>query len=256
MPSPFPGMNPYLEQDDAWQDFHDRLIPAISDALSPQVRPHFIVKIEEHLYIHESEGWQRIRIGSSDVDIAHAPGTPNAPRGTATLDAPAHVLLPHAHVDNETYLEIRDRKNRELITVIELLSPTNKKPGPDREQYLAKRANVLRSAAHFVEIDLLRGWPRMPSANAPASDYCIMVSQVDERPRAAYWPVMLREPLLPIPIPLREPVPLARLDLQAVLHLVYDRAGYEDYIYQGQPTPALGPADAAWAHAILGSAVA
>ena len=251
MPSPFPGMNPYLEQDDAWQDFHDTLIPAIRDAIRPQISPHFIVKIEEHLYIHESEGWQRIRIGSSDVDVGVAPNTARTTRGTTTLDAPAHILLPQAHVDKETYLEIRDRMNRELITVIELLSPTNKKPGPDREQYLAKRANVLRSAAHFVEIDLLRGWPRMPSENAPASDYCIMVSQVDERPKAAYWPVMLRAPLPRIPIPLREPVPLAHLELQAVLNLVYDRAGYEDYIYHGQPTPALGAEDAAWAQSVL-----
>lgn len=254
MPSPFPGMNPYLEQEAVWQGFHDRLIPAISDALTPQVRPHFIVQIGEHLYVHPSEGWQRVRIGSSDVDVAVAPGTPSSAPGTATLEAPAHVLLPDTDVDKETYLEIRDRQSRELITVIELLSPTNKKAGPDREQYLAKRANVLHSTAHFVEIDLLRGWSRMPSENAPESDYCIMVSQVSDRPRAAYWPVKLRDPLPPIPIPLREPVPLAYLDLQAVLHLVYDRAAYEDYIYHGQPTPGLDREDAAWAHGILASA--
>jgi hypothetical protein len=244
-------MNPYLEQEDVWQDFHDRLVPAISDAITPLVRPHFIVKIQEHLYIHESEGWQRIRVGSSDVDIAHAAGTPSAPRGTVTLDAPAHVVLPQVFVDKETYLEVRDRKNRELITVIELLSPANKKPGPDREQYLAKRANVLRSAAHLVEIDLLRGWARMPGENGPPSDYSIMVSQVDERPRAGYWPVMLREPLPRIPIPLREPVPLVDLELQALMNLVYDRASYQDYIYQGAPVPALGAEDLAWAQALI-----
>ena len=56
MPSPFPGMNPYLEQEDVWQDFHDRMLPAISDALTPQVRPGYIVKIEEHIFIHEPDG--------------------------------------------------------------------------------------------------------------------------------------------------------------------------------------------------------
>lgn len=251
MPSPFPGMNPYLEQEDVWQDFHDALIPAIRDALSPQVSPHFIVKIEEHLYIHEPEARQRFRIGSGDVIVGRAPGVSGSARATGTLEAPAHVLLPQVAIETETYLEIRDRKDRELITVIELLSPTNKKPGPDREQYLAKRANVLRSAAHFVEIDLLRGWPRMPSEDAPASDYCIMVSQVEERPRAAFWPVVLREPLPRIPIPLREPVPLAHLELQILVHLVYDRAYYKDYIYQGQPTPPLSTEDAAWARNLI-----
>jgi hypothetical protein len=256
MPSPFPGMNPYLEQEDVWQDFHETMIPTIRDAISPQVSPHFIVKIEEHLYIHEPEAHQRIRVGSGDIAIAREPGVGGAGRGVAILGAPVQVLLPQVHIESESYLEIRDRKSRELITVIELLSPTNKKPGPDREQYLAKRANVLRSAAHLVEIDLLRGWRRMPSENAPESDYCIMVSQVDERPQAGYWPVMVRAPLPRIPIPLREPVPLAHLELQAVLHQVYDRAYYKDYIYHGQPTPALGPEDAAWAQTILRSAVA
>lgn len=248
MPSPFPGMNPYLEQEDVWQDFHDALIPAIRDALSPQVSPHFIVKIEEHLYIHDSEARQRLRIGSGDVTAAGAHGA--AAQGTATLEAPAQVLLPQVDIETQSFLEVRDRKDRELITVIELLSPTNKKPGPDREQYLAKRANVLHSAAHFVEIDLLRGWQRMPSANAPSSEYCVMVSVVEERPQAGYWPVKLRDRLPRIPIPLRPPVPLAHVELQALLHLVYDRAYYKDYIYQGEPTPALTPEDAAWARAL------
>jgi hypothetical protein len=252
MPSPFPGMNPYLEQEDVWQDFHDTIIPAIRDAISPQVTPHFIVKIEEHLYIHEPAAGQRIHVGSGDVNIMRSTSAAGASGGAATLAAPARVLLPVVEFERETYLEIRDRKNRELITVIELLSPTNKKAGPDREQYLAKRANVLRSAAHFVEIDLLRGWPRMPSDNRPESDYCIMVSQVEERPHAAYWPVLLRDPLPRIPIPLREPVPLVHVDLQGVLHVVYDRAYYKDYIYQGQPTPALDAEALAWARGIAG----
>jgi hypothetical protein len=254
MPSPFPGMNPYLEQDDVWQDFHDAMIPAIRDVLSPQVSPHFIVKIEEHLYIHEPEAKQRFRVGSADVGLIRPPGNGLAhdDGGVATLAAPAHIVLPQVEMETQTFLEIRDRKDRELITVIELLSPTNKKPGPDREQYLAKRGNVLRSAAHFVEIDLLRGWPKMPGENAPISDYSVMVSLVEERPRAAYWPIALNDPLPPIPIPLRKPVPVARLDLQDVLHFVYDRAYYKDYIYEGSPTPALGPDNLAWARSVIG----
>jgi Protein of unknown function (DUF4058) len=252
MPSPFPGMNPYLEQEEVWQDFHDRLVPAIGDALSPQVSPHFIVKIQEHLYIHKPKVRRRIRVGSGDVDIARAAGRSRRSRGTAILDAPVQVLLPEVLVESQTYLEIRDRQSRALITVIKLLSPTNKRAGADREQYLSKRANVLRSAAHFVEIDLLRGWERMPSENAPESEYCIMVSQVEHRPRAAYWPVKLREPLPQVPIPLQNPTPLVHLDLQEELHKVYDRAYYKDYIYDGEPTPALTPAEKAWALARVG----
>jgi hypothetical protein len=252
MPSPFPGMNPYLEQEDVWQDFHDAMIPAIRDALSPLVSPHFIVKIQEHLYIHEPEAKKRYRVGSGDVNLIRPIDALGSGGDTATLAAPAHIVLPHVEMETQTFLEIRDRKDRELITVIEILSPTNKKPGPDREQYLAKRGNVLRSAAHFVEIDLLRGWPKMPGEEAPISDYSVMVSVVEERPRGDYWPIALKDPLPPIPIPLREPVSVAPLDLQSVLHYVFDRAYYKDYIYEGSPIPVLGKDDLAWAQTVIG----
>jgi hypothetical protein len=228
------------------------MIPAISDALSPQISPHFIVKIQEHLYIHEPEAKQRFRVGSADVGLIRPGADGLAQDGNvATLAAPAHIVLPQVEMETQTFLEIRDRRDRELVAVIELLSPTNKKPGPDREQYLAKRGNVLRSAAHFVEIDLLRGWPKMPGENAPISDYSVMVSMVEERPRGAYWPIALKDPLPPIPIPLRKPVPVAWLDLQAILHFVYDRAYYKDHVYEGSPKPPLGPDEAAWAQSLI-----
>jgi hypothetical protein len=71
------------------------------------------------------------------------------------------------------FLEIRDRQSRELITVVELLSPANKRAGADREQYMAKREELLKSAAHFVEIDLLRGGRPMPLERRPRCDYQI-----------------------------------------------------------------------------------
>jgi len=152
-------------------------------------------------------------------------------------------------VDTERhgYVEIRDRRNRELVTVIELLSPTNKRPGPDREQYLAKRRQLFASNVHLVEIDLLRGGPRLPLEDLPDCDYYVAVGRVTDRPRVGICPLRLRDPLPTIPIPLQAPDPDARLDLQQALHDVYDAAGYEDYIYTGQPQPPLHPEDAAWA---------
>jgi hypothetical protein len=245
-------MNPYLEQEEVWSDFHDTFIPAMRDALSPQVRPEFIVKIEEHLYIREPPAEQRIRIGNSDVSVARNPHKP-AGNGSAVgvLAAPSRIVLPSAVVEKETYIEIRDRVDRELVTVIELLSPSNKKAGPDREQYLAKRRELLRSPAHFVEIDLLRGWSRLLPDEAPACDYYVLVSRAQDRPQAGFWPIRLREPLPIIPIPLREPRPEVSLDLQQLLHLVYDRAYYRDYIYEGKLTPGLDRDDMAWAAKIV-----
>src|SRR5271165_5590193 len=144
-------------------------------------------------------------------------------------------------------LEVRDRLGRELVTVIELLSPSNKRAGEDREAYLAKRRELLRSPAHLVEIDLLRGWTPMPQEGRPACDYSVMVSRAEKRRAADFWPIRLRDRLPVIPIPLRLPDAAARVDLQEALHHAYDGPGYEYFIYRGEPEPSLPPNDAAWA---------
>jgi hypothetical protein len=254
MPSPFPGMNPYLEQDDAWHDFHQQFIPQISQVIVPQVRPAYIVKVEEHVYIHERSAAEREFLGRPDVSIVqrHKPSSPRPT--TKVLAAPAYGRIPLAiDVERQSFVEIRDRQSRELITVIELLSPSNKKPGGDREQYVAKRRQLLASSVHFVEIDLLRGGPRMPVEDLPDCDYCVLVSRAEERPDAEIWPLRLRERLPIIPIPLRAADGDARLDLQEALHHLYDAAGYEDYIYTHTPQPPLHPDDAAWARQFLPS---
>jgi hypothetical protein len=250
MPSPFPGMNPYLEQEDAWRDFHEAFLPAARESLSPQVSPAYVVKLEQNLYIHERAADQRHLLGYGDVAISRTRAPRPAATATAVLPAPSRILLPSVDVESESYLEIRDSKTRRLVTVIELLSPTNKRPSDDRQRYLAKRAGLLRSEAHFVEIDLLRGWPRMPFDEPPSGDYCVLVSRVEDRPRAEFWPIGLRERLPVIPVPLQDPDPDAALDLQAVLHRVYDAAYYRDYIYVGAPWPPLSDEDADWARRV------
>src|SRR5438094_5877760 len=183
MPSPFPGMNPYLEQDDAWGDFHQRFLPAVAASLSPQVRPGYIVKLEEHLYIHELGDDERLFLGRADVAITHVSTAAKPQAGTAMLQAPAHGRIPAVvDIERQSYIEIRDRRDRQLVTVLELLSPSNKKIGPDREQYVAKRRQLLSGTVHFVEIDLLRGGPRMPLEDLPGCDYYALVSRVEERP--------------------------------------------------------------------------
>ena len=148
-------------------------------------------------------------------------------------------------------LEIRDRTGTDLVTIIELLSPTNKYSGPDREQYLTKRRLVLHSRTNFVEIDLLRGGPRLPLDGLPRCDYCALVSRVEDRPDVEIWPWRLRDPLPILPIPLGDAAPDAALDLKAALDRAYDENGYQDYIYTGLPEPRLAPDDAAWAAAFV-----
>lgn len=257
MPSPFPGMNPYLERASVWHDFHESFMPLVRDILTAQVLPRYFVRIDEQMFIHELPPAVRRFIGRGDVLVPAL-----QPAGFVTtvtehpLKAPAEVRMPAIDIEGESFLDIRDRDSNELITVVKLLSPTNKYAGPDREQYLAKVRQVQRSSAHFVEIDLSRGGPRMPWLDMPECDYCVVVSRAEERPRAGFWPIGLRDRLPEIPIPLRRGDAEARLDLQEVVHRIYDAAGYAYYIYRGPPEPQLAKLDADWAVAILSAAPA
>jgi hypothetical protein len=255
MPSPFPGMNPYIERASVWHDFHERWIPLAAELLAAQVLPRYFVRIDEQMYIHELSAEERRFLGRSDLLVpALTPADKETAVTTSVLPAPAEVRVPAVDSETQGYLEIRDRESRELITVVELLSPSNKYAGPDREQYLAKARQLQRSWVHFVEIDLLCGGPRMPWLGMPPCDYCVIVSRFEERPKAGIWPIALRDRLPEIPIPLRRGDPAARLDLQQVLHRIYDAAGYAYHIYSGKPEPPLAPEQATWAQQLLQAA--
>jgi hypothetical protein len=240
-------MNPYFEQPAHWLDFHTEFLSGLRRLLAPQVGPKYIVQLEEHIYIHDLPAAPRQRLGSADLSLVQPGGGALAQGALGVLVAPAEVWLPEQEVERVPYLELRDRQGRELVTVIELLSPSNKRPGDDREQYLGKRRALLRSPAHLVEIDLLRGWTPMPQDGRPECDYSVMVSRSQKRWAADSWPIRLRDRLPIIPIPLRLPDAEARLDLQDVLHRAYDGPGYEHFIYRGEPEPGLSANDAAWA---------
>jgi hypothetical protein len=257
MPSPFPGMNPYLEHEDAWHNFHEQFPGAIIDVLEPQVGDRYFLKVDEHVFIHEHSGNGRRLWGKADAFLGRSatPAPEPVPSHGGTLTAPRQVILPMPERVTESFVEIRDRRTRRLVTIIELLSPSNKRPGDDREQYLNKRAEVLTSQAHFVEIDLLRGWGRMPMAEEVVCDYCVLVSRYPARPRADLWPINLRDPLPTIPIPLLEGDPEPKLDLQAVLHRLYDTKGYAKFMYETEPDPPLAPEDIAWAQSLIPTGV-
>jgi hypothetical protein len=245
-------MNPYLEQDDAWSDFHDRFIPAAAEALGPQVQPNYIVKINQHVFVQETDEEERRYLGRPDVSLAAEGQGADIIAGGTTVVAPSRaqiVTVPSAEQD--PFIEIQDRESRKVVTVIELLSPSNKQLGSGRDQYLAKRNEYLKSAVHLVEIDLLRGGPRMPLAPQPAQDYCVIVSRAEDRPDVDVWPIRLRDSLPRIPIPLHLGRSDAQLDLKAVLDRVYDAAGYQHYLYRLEPNPPLSHADLRWAAAII-----
>lgn len=235
MPSPFPGMNPFFEQPGIWRGFHSLLLSQITFAISPHVTPRYFVNLEERHYFDYDTGTP-----SSDSPTAYL-GT--VPPGPIIARIPRPIRRKHR------WLTLRDSRNREVVTVIEILSPANKS-GPDRGQYLRKRRQILRGAAHLVEIDLLRGGERMPTDDAPESDYLILVSRQPRRPDVDVWPVGVRQPLPLVPIPLRTGEAEPLLDLKPLIDTVYDSV-YRHRLYAAPPDPPLSPADAEWCRPFL-----
>ncbi len=191
-------------------------------------------------------------MGRADLSLARTEGE-NGGAQTAVLQVPTEIQLTAQDVERVPYLEIRDRFSRELVTVLEMLSPSNNR-GEDRRQYLAKRNQLLESSVHLIEIDLLQGGRPMPDANRPDCAYSVLVSRVEERPRCGFWPIGLKERLPEIPVPLKQHDGDARVDLQEILNRVYDVYAYEDFVYLGAPAPPLSPDDAHWAQGVLGTA--
>ena len=249
MPSPFPGMDPFIE-DQEWEDFHSRFNTAMSDALAPGVEPRYIVRVERRVYVeHGLEGNEQVRW--ADVSVLGTGGEPPAISGTqaGTSIAPVDCLLPSPQERRETYLVIRDVTTMEVVTVIETLSPANKRASSDgREQYLEKREEILRSRTNLVELDLLRGGQRLPVVNMPSGDYFALVRRGHRRPQRAdifHWTV--RDPLPRIQIPLKKDDLEVPLDLQAVFTTVYDRARYQLSLnYRAGLRTSLNQADAEW----------
>jgi hypothetical protein len=203
MTSPFPGMDPYLESPDLGPDVHLTLIIAMRAVLNASMPPGYAASADRSVWIHEPEASQRTRTIRPDVDIVKEQET--ASLATATvIAAPCTVVLPAVRHEGSKYVKIVDSRSKHLVTVIELLSPANKRPGLDREAYLNKRIDYLAAGVNVVEIDLLRGGQRLPIEGdlPPHSDYYALVCRARQMPTADIWPFGVRDPLPEIPIPL------------------------------------------------------
>jgi hypothetical protein len=248
MPSPFPGMNPYLEHPRIWHGFHERFITRLADALELLVGSKYLVMIDEHVYLQEVDEDEVRFLGRADIALGLQPSTSGSVGGAVLLEPPTRVSPLLIDEVRENFVKIYERDARTVVTVVELLSPANKTS--DRQQYLLKRSQVMRSPAHLVEIDLLRGGQRLPYKDLPACDYCVMVSRINQRPEADFWPIGLRQPLPKIPIPLKLGDSDLQIDLQELVHQIHDAAGYAKYIYENDLIPPLSAADAAWAQEV------
>ena len=255
MPSPFPGMDPFIEGQ-AWKGFHTRFIAVLSEILVAQLRPRYVVQIEEYVYLSREEE-EPARLLEPDLAVAEAlPEAGPAMKTSAAVATltPAIHTMPLPRRRRQKFLSILDAQSRKIVTVIELLSPWNKTPRDGCGEYLAKRNNILETFAHLVEIDLLRGGQRLPTREPlAAADFYVFVCRRQSLPQVEVYGWTLRDRLPVVPVPLAGNDPDARLDLQAAFTTTYDRAGYDYALdYQAAVEPPLEASVSDWVRSVAG----
>ena len=221
MPSPFPGMDPYLEGSE-WVSMHVELSSEIARQLAPLLRPKYVVRTARQCTTEVLD------------DLAITAG-----------------IYPDGRVPRVS-IEIRDVAHRDLVTAIEVLSPTNKR-GEGYQEYLDKRGRILLSPAHLIEIDLLRADRRVPMQEPlPPAPYFVFVSRAECRPLVEVWPIYLQNRLPAISVPLLAGDADMTCDLQLALTTVYDTLSYDLSIdYTRPPEVPLDGPDAEWAATVL-----
>src|SRR5437588_3378619 len=197
MPSPFPGMDPYLEGS-LWMSVHSQLTAEIARHLAPQLRPRYLALTTER-FVWSTPDEVAVTTSGIYPDLSVAATRRDGATATQTAVAPAPLRIATVMPEPvpHTTVEIRDTANRRLVTAIEVLSPTNKR-GDGRDEYLAKRARILPRTAHLVEIDLLRRGQRVPMRE-PLPQVFVLVSRVEDRPMTDIVPIRLDEALPEFP---------------------------------------------------------
>ncbi len=262
MPSPFPGMDPFLENPEIFPDLHDRLINGISDAINLQLRPPYYSAIASRVFVEHSD-----RIISPDVSvILESDKSSQDDRGstTAVLTAievePIIIHVPHDEI-REQFLEIRTAGDERLVTSIEVLSASNKSRGEHgRELYKKKQREILASDVHLVEIDLLRGGEHttaVPLIRAERKtgkfNYHVCVHRFDQLENYVVYPITLRSRLPKIAIPLLPGDPDIAIDLQHIFDHCYEAGLYRRRIRyeESLPVPPLAEIDVLWSNELF-----
>lgn len=246
MQSPFPGMNPYLEGH-LWSDVHHEMASAIRQLIAPQVSPKYITRIEVYT-VQDTAAEEEIGIMYPDVGLLLKQRQSNFQQkeheigimtpATTTISTTRSLLEIKIPI-----IEIRDVQDKELVTAIEILSPVNKR-GVGLRQYRAKREQLVNSAVHYLEIDLLRRGKR-PLAHplVPTSHYLISLVRANFD-KTELWAINIQDKLPTVPVPLKAPDRDIPLNLEKALSLCFERGLYHLEIdYSSAPPPPVFSAD-------------
>lgn len=258
MPSPFPGMDPYLEHPALWPSVHQGLITFMWTALNAMLPPRYTASIGERLYVLQPE-----RDIYPDVMVLERPAPPSVRQmteGTAVAIDPPWVLTIDPVEIREVCIEIfATGAEEQVVTVIEVLSPANKAPGSlGRQLYLTKQREVFASQTHLIEIDLLRrgehtiAVPGEELCRKGPWDYLVCLHRGGQGTRYEVWATTVRQRLPRIGVPLAHGDPDVALDVQTIFDRLYDEGGYARRIdYHRAPLVPLAGDNAIWAEALL-----
>ena len=253
MPSPFPGMDPYVEQSGRWPDMHQRMIAYTSEWLRPQLRPKYIARIDERIELRP--------LGKAfvpDVMVVEPPrklSETQVAYGSLVADEPQTIRI----LDDERrvpYIQVVSVASGDVVTLIEVLSPANK-IGRGRDQYLEKQDEILNTPVNLVEIDLLSKptatYARLFEVTAPQDwRYIISVSRPQRRTSVEVYAIPLTDRLPRCKIPLLPDDDDAVLDLPAILARCYEVGGYYLLLDYSKPPPVpLSKAEEEWMEALL-----
>ncbi|MEX2138013.1 MAG: DUF4058 family protein [Pirellulales bacterium] len=238
MASPFPGMDPYLEDPPFWPDFHATFVPVWRELIADRLPDNYEARLDEQLKLIElPNGVSRSIRPDIGVFKHDLPSTPSSDASLATIE-PAILTLPSVVEVRDVWIEIYHRPERQLVAVLELLSPSNKH-GSGRGQYMLKRNALIMEGVHLVELDLLVAGERLPTQEPlPAGDYYLVISRADRRPKCEVYAWTRNDRLPVVPVPLKPPDPDIFVDLAQVFATAYERGKYGksiDYSLPQQP---------------------
>lgn len=216
MPSPFPGMDPYLEDDRRWPAFQPLLVHSLYQMLLPGLMDRYRARVAERHYASEQA------LFTSIVREEH----------------------------KESYIEVRQRSDGRLITLVEVISPANKLTTEGRRQYLERRAEVRTMNVHVVEVDLVLQGPALieyAKDSAPTWDYAVVVTRWTHPDRYEIYSATLPKRLPRFRIPLAADDRDTVIDLQAALGRAYDQGDFFRQIdYTRDPATRLSDENRGW----------
>jgi len=256
MPSPFSGMDPFIESRRIWSDFHLDLAAEIRAHLNARIQPGYYATAVTYVTYDVIEVAQAESCAvSPDVSVWRTDPRVPMPGATAVIDLPpVQSTVPLEVPVRLARVEVREAGADTLVTAIEILSPINKRLGRERQKYLRKRRELLRSEVHVMELDLLRGGERSPlETTVPPAPYYVTLARVERRPYVDVWPIQLIARLPVLPVPLSAPDPDVPLDLGTIVPAVYERGDYATRIdyRQSVPPPPLEAEQQAWLEHLL-----